>query len=191
MAIDFTTIVSGLPRSGTSVMMQMIAAGGIEPLVDHVRSPDADNPRGYFEFEAVKKVKHDKSWLDGAQGKVVKMVHLLLTELPDDRQFRIVLMRRNITEVLASQKKMLERSGRKGGALPEEQMARLFEDQLVKVKAWVSARPSFRLLEVGYSDVVSKPEVVAATVSEFLGGSLDLARMVAAVDPSLYRNRSA
>ena len=113
-------VVSGLPRSGTSLMMQMLAAGGVEVVTDHVRTADTDNPRGYYEFELVKKIKQDASWLPEARGKAVKMVSQLLYDLPAGEKYRIIFLERDLDEVLVSQEKMLERLGRT--AAPREAM---------------------------------------------------------------------
>ncbi len=184
------TIVSGLPRSGTSLMMQMLSAGGLPALTDHQRAADEDNPRGYLEFERVKRIKQDRAWLDEARGKVVKMVHLLLLDLPPDRSYRVVFMRRNLAEVLASQRKMLERQGKRGAAMSPEQLTKLFEDQVNKVTRWMAAQANFRSIEVHYHELVADPASHAKRLNEFLGGNLDEAAMVSAVDPSLYRNRA-
>ncbi len=184
------TIVSGLPRSGTSLMMQMLAAGGIPPLTDGVRLADADNPRGYQEFERVKRLKTDCDWLPEAQGKVVKMVHLLLRDLPlEGFAYRVVWMRRHIEEVLASQRTMLERQGRPRATVPDAQLARVFTGQMEDIERWMGAHPAFSYLPVVYHELVAQPAVHAARLNEFLGGSLDQAAMIAAVDPALYRQR--
>ena len=115
MSRDFVTVVSGAPRSGTSMMMRMLAVGGIAPLTDGVRVPDTDNPHGYYEYEPVKRTKADDSWLGQAAGRAVKMVHLLLRDLPADRSYRVILMRRDLTEMVTSQRRMLERLGRDTG----------------------------------------------------------------------------
>jgi hypothetical protein len=184
------TIVSGLPRSGTSLMMQMIQAGGIPALTDAQRAADEDNPRGYLEFEAVKKTKQDATWLNGADGKVVKMVHLLLYDLPADREYRVVFIRRNLKEVLASQRKMLQRQGKPGAAIGDEQLMRVFEGQLQKLFAWLPAQKNLRVLEVAYNDIMTDAAPVVRKINEFIGGGLDEQKMLAAVDPSLYRNRA-
>ena len=111
---DFITVVSGLPRSGTSMMMQMLAAGGISPMTDEVRAADSDNPRGYYELEKVKHLRQDHTWLKDAVGKAVKIVHLLLMELPADRDYRVILMQRDLEEVLRSQARA------EAGVLPRE-----------------------------------------------------------------------
>ncbi len=114
MAENFITVVSGLPRSGTSLMMQMLVAGGLPALTDAVRSPDESNPRGYFEFEPVKRLRTDASWLEQARGRAVKIIHLLLRELPTDGrfQYRVLFLRRPLEEVIASQSAMLARAGK-------------------------------------------------------------------------------
>ena len=184
------TVVSGLPRSGTSLAMQMIHAGGIPALTDGQRTSDDSNPRGYFELERVKQLKQDKSWLDEAAGKVVKVIHLLLAELPDDRPYRVVFMQRDLREVVQSQATMLARSGRAGGQLPPERLIAVYEQQLKTVEQWLAARPNFSVLRVPYAQLVSDPSGVVPTVNAFLGGTLDEARMRAAVDPGLHRNKA-
>jgi hypothetical protein len=183
-------VVSGLPRSGTSLAMQMIHAGGVEAVTDGQRASDEDNPRGYFEFERVKQLRNDRAWLDGAEGKVVKVIHLLLTELPDDRPYRVVFMQRELGEVVRSQATMLARSGRAGGQLAPERLMAVYAQQLAAVDAWLAARPNFQVLKVPYAQMVADPASHAAAVNRFLGGTLDEARMRAVVDPSLHRNRS-
>jgi len=186
----FITIVSGLPRSGTSMMMQVIEAGGVPALTDNLRTRDEDNPQGYYEFEPVKKTKEDPSWVPGARGKVVKMVYRLLYDLPDDQEYRVIFMRRNIDEVLASQKIMLQRSGKQGAAISDERLKELFVGELEKFEHWIATRKNFSILSVDYSDMVASPATQCKRINEFLGGILDCDRAAAAVDPSLYRNRS-
>jgi len=182
-------IVSGLPRSGTSLLMQMLHAGGVPALTDSIRAADADNPRGYFEFERVKQVKADKAWLDDAAGKAVKIVHLLLMELPCDREYRVIMLRRDLREVIRSQTKMLERSGKRGAAMPAEKLMHVFESQMQTVQAWMAARPNFKTLTVEYAQVIADPQTQAQAIAAFLGGALDVAAMAKAVDPALYRNK--
>ena len=191
--LPFVTVVSGLPRSGTSLMMQMLAAGGIPALTDAERTPDDSNPRGYLELEAVKRLKLDKSWLPQARGKAVKVIHLLLPELagpgvPDDLRFRVVMMRRPVAEVVASQRAMLARQG-KAATLPDAQLGKLFTDQLERVERLLAGHPAFEVCSVQYPALVADPAAEAARVNAFLGGSLDEAVMVRTVDPLLYRER--
>jgi hypothetical protein len=189
----FVTIVTGLPRSGTSVMMQMLSAGGLAPLTDGLRQPDEDNPRGYFEFEPVKQIKRDTAWLQLAVGKAVKMVHLLLPELPLDRnyRYRVIMMRRDLSEVLASQKKMLQRQGRAGAELDADKLRAVFEQQLARVDQFLASHSDhFAVLNVSYNDLIAAPQEIAKKVNDFLGGQLDELKMAQAVDPNLYRNRA-
>jgi hypothetical protein len=187
---DFVTVVSGLPRSGTSLMMQMLAAGGMPVLTDGIRAADEDNPRGYLEFEAVKRTKEDAAWVAEARGRAVKMVYLLLQDLPAGYDYRVVLMRRDVREVLASQRAMLSRLGQPGANVSEERMAAIFEREMRSVREWLAAQINFEVLEPDYRECVRSPYEVAKNVNRFLGGCLDEARMAAAVDVSLYRRSS-
>jgi len=189
MAASYLTIVSGLPRSGTSMMMQVLCAGGLEPLIDHQRKADDDNPRGYYEFEAVKKTRQDPSWLMGSHGKVVKMVYRLLYDLPRDYEYRVVFLRRDLKEVLASQNKMLQRLGRSDAAVPEDQMEELFRRQLADFDRWIAGRRNFAILDVEYKKMISDPQPLCEQINRFLDGRLDIEAMIRAVDPNLYRNR--
>jgi hypothetical protein len=189
MAASYLTIVSGLPRSGTSMMMQVLCAGGLEALADHQRKADDDNPRGYYEFEAVKKTKQDPSWLMGSHGKVVKMVYRLLYDLPRDYEYRVVFLRRDLKEVLASQNKMLQRLGRNAAAVPEDQMEELFQRQLAEFDRWIAGRRNFSIQDVEYKKMISDPRPQCEQINGFLDDRLDVEAMVRAVDPNLYRNR--
>ncbi len=184
------TIVSGLPRSGTSLMMRMLAAGGLDILTDGVRVADEDNPNGYYEFEPVKRTRRDAKWLDDAKGKAVKMVHLLLYDLPPDRHYDVILMRRDMDEVLASQRKMLVRRGREGGKIDDARMRRVLEQQLVQVMAHLQSRPNVRFIGIDYNALVedSGPEI--ARLREFLGLEASATDLAETVDPSLWRNRA-
>jgi len=186
----FVTIVSGLPRSGTSMMMRAVEAGGLPSLTDQIRKADEDNPKGYYEFEAVKKTNEDASWLAQAAGKVVKMVYRLLYDLPGDYEYRVIFMQRNIEEVLASQRKMLQRSGKPTDAVPEDQLKAMFGAELHRCLEWLSQQPNFSVLQVHYIDMIRDPQQEAVRINEFLGGGLNTEAMAASVDPSLYRNRS-
>jgi hypothetical protein len=185
----FLTVVSGIPRSGTSLMMSMLESGGIPVLADNVRVADVDNPRGYYEYEPVKALKTDSSWVPQSAGKAVKMVYLLVYDLPPDMEYRILFMHRKMNEVLASQRVMLERLG-KPTRVDDSKMARLFDNHLVKFSAWVKERPNIRVLDVDYNKMVANPAPIAVEIGRFLGGGLDTAAMAATVDPSLYRNRA-
>lgn len=187
---DVLTIVSGLPRSGTSMMMRMIDAGGIPALTDNIRRADEDNPRGYFEYEPVKQTKQDPSWLNTAGGRVVKMVYRLLYDLPPGRRYRVIFMRRNLAEVVASQDVMLSRRGREGGDLSKEKLIGLFEQQLAEFDAWIRRQPGFEILYVNYNEALQNAAQTVKTVNEFLGGGLDTVAMSKVIEPSLYRQRA-
>ena len=191
MPDDWVTIVSGLPRSGTSLMMQMLQAGGMKLLTDERRAADENNPRGYFEYEAVKRSGTDVSWLGLAGGRVVKVIHLLLRHLPADRPYRVIFMLRDVQEVVTSQRVMLKSSGRSGAQIPDDKLAAVFEQQLLEVRRWLAERPSFRVLYVNYRDVLSDPSAAAQPIDLFLGGRLDVSAMAGAVDRTLYRQRRA
>jgi len=185
---EFLTIVSGLPRSGTSMMMRMLESGGVPVLTDYVRTPDDDNPNGYYEFEAVKQTKEDGAWLEGSAGKAVKMVYRLLYDLPTDRTYRVLFMRRKLEEVLASQRVMLERHG-VADNVSEAQMTALFRAEIDAFYKWVGAKSHIELIDVDYNGMQQHPRAEAERVNKFLGGMLDVDAMVEVVDQSLYRNR--
>ena len=187
-------LVSGLPRSGTSMIMQMLAAGGVEILSDGQRRADDDNPRGYFELEAVKTTGTDASWRDQAPGKGIKLISQLLYELPAGTRADVIVLRRDMAEILASQRKMLERAGGRiaapDAALAEdEQMGRIFTSHLTDVLAWVQQRQGLKLLEVWHADVLRDAAAAAAKMQVFLGRGLDVTAMAAVVDGGLHRNR--
>lgn len=184
------TIVSGLPRSGTSMMMRMLEAGGVPALVDNIRVADEDNPRGYYEFEPVKKTKENPSWLDSAGGKVVKMVYRLLYDLPADCCYRVVFMRRRLSEVIASQDVMLARRGRGGDDVGKDKLIAMFEKQLGEFDEWVKKRPNFQVLYVDYNDTLKDPRPTVRALNEFLGGGLNTAAMEKVIEPQLYRQRA-
>jgi hypothetical protein len=180
-------VVSGLPRSGTSLLMQMLDRGGIAVLTDHLRTADVDNPRGYYELEKVKKIKQDASWLPESRGKAFKIVSQLLYDLPPTESYRIIFLERDLEEVLLSQEKMLKRLGR--SPAPREPMKRAFTLHLERLHQWLERQPNMRVLRIGYSDLIASPQVAARTLSAFLGGGVKVEEMAAAVEPSLYRNR--
>lgn len=185
-------VVSGLPRSGTSMMMRMLVAGGIPPLVDGVREADVSNPNGYFEFEPVKDLdkRGDLSWLPGARGKAVKIISFLLTYLPETSNYDVIVMHRDLDEVLASQQSMLARRGESSGEAEPAAARQMFTAHLAKVERFLGHRSCFRTLHLQYRDVVNAPEAAARTVQQFLGRPLDIAAMTGAVDATLYRNRA-
>lgn len=170
-------------------MMQMLVAGGIPAVTDAARTADEDNPHGYFEIEAVKSLKRDSAWLAEARGRVIKVIHLLLMDLPAGYRYRVVFMHRDLDEVVASQRKMLERSGRAGGALEPEALKRQYQAQLARVDAWLASQPHFSRLDVSYNELLARAEPVVSRVAAFVGRAGREAELMRAIDAGLYRNR--
>lgn len=182
------TIVSGLPRSGTSLMMQMLAAGGMTLLTDLERKPDIDNPRGYCEWEPIKLLPKQPHLIDQAEGKAVKVITQLLLSLPPGRNYKLIFMERPLPEVLASQDEMLRRRGTQDAA-DHALMTEAFRDHLREVSAWLEHRDDIPICRVGYRKLVSDPAAHAKSVRDFLALELDVEAMALQVDPSLYRNK--
>ncbi len=183
-------VVSGLPRSGTSMTMKMLDAGGMSIVTDELRKADEDNPKGYFELEKVKDLEKDpdKSWLVDARGKTIKVISFLLKELPATNNYKVLFMNRNLDEILASQAKMLARRG-ESSETSDDKMKELWEDHLWKVKYRVKRQPHFELLELHYKDVLGNPAEQAKRIHDFIGLELDVEKMARVVDKQLYRNR--
>jgi len=171
-------------------MMQLLHAGGVEVMTDGERAADEDNPRGYFELESVKQVARDTGWIDGAEGKAVKLVHVLLRVLPDDRDYAVVFMRRDIDEIIASQRQMLERHGKRGGSLQDDRLRAAYARDIDRTLTWLGRSKRFRWIQVSYNELMDEPTSQIDRVERFLGRSLDRAAMLACVDPDLYRNRA-
>jgi hypothetical protein len=184
-------IVSGLPRSGTSMMMRMLAEGGLPVVTDEIRRPDDDNPNGYFELEAVRRLKEGNSaWLREASGRVVKVISSLLEYLPQEYQYKIIFMERDSKETLASQKKMLEHRG-EAARVSEAEMEQQFYKHLAAIKPWLIRQPNVEVLYVKYNALVAEPEPFCQRIADFLDLPLDRARMLTVPDKNLYRNRAA
>ena len=183
-------VVSGLPRSGTSMMMRMLEQGGLSILQDGLREANADNPKGYYEFERVKKLPQgDVAWLPTAQGKVVKVIAALVVHLPETYTYKVLFMRRKMDEILASQRRMLVRRGEDPDAVDDAEMARLFEKHLTQVYKWMDAQPHLSYLDVDYNATLADPLPTAQKVKAFLEMPLDVKAMTSVVDPTLYRQR--
>jgi hypothetical protein len=181
-------IVAGLPRSGTSMMMRILEAGGVPALTDGVREADVSNPRGYYEFEPVKRTKADPSWLSSAPGKAVKMVYRLLYDLPPNYNYRVLLMQRTLMEVLSSQRAMLQHQ-QNDDAVDDAKMVEIYRRELVNLDTWFQKQVNFSKLDVNYNELVKTPGPQVARIAEFLGMDLDQSAMVGVVDIKLYRNR--
>lgn len=185
---DEIIVVSGLPRSGTSLMMQMLERGGIDVVTDQIRSADDDNPRGYFEFEAVKRTKQEPTWVASARGRAVKLVSSLLYDLPATESYRVLFMQRDIEEVLESQEKMLQRLGRP--AVPREQIRASFGVHLDRLYRWLPQQPHLKTLMISYNRLLSVPGEETQAIVNFLDDRPNADQMLTAVDPNLYRNRA-
>lgn len=182
------TIVSGLPRSGTSLMMQMLAAGGMTLLTDFERKPDLDNPRGYLEWEPAKLLPKDPKLIDQAEGKVVKVISQLLLSVPTGRDYKLIFMERPLAEVLTSQDAMLQRRGTTD-KVDHSIMTEAFRTHLQELRAWLEEREDLQLCRMGYRKLVSEPLANAQAVRDFLELDLDVQAMAKQVDRSLYRNQ--
>jgi hypothetical protein len=186
-------VVSGLPRSGTSMMMKMLEAGGVPIWSDQERGADIDNPKGYFELERIKDLEKetDKSYLREGRGKAVKAISFLIKELPDDNDYRVIFMRRDLDEVIASQEKMIARLDQGDTSADPEALKEAYRNDIVRTRLLCKKRPNFELIEVSYRSAIEDPAATSCAVNAFLGGHLDEAAMREAVDASLYRNRKA
>lgn len=183
-------IVSGLPRSGTSMMMKMLEAGGIAPLTDETRTADKDNPKGYYEFERVKKLDEgDVAWLDQAGGKAVKVISALLKHLPPGYAYKVIFMQRRMEEILASQRQMLIRRGEPADSISDEKMTQLFSKHLEQVQAWIAEQPNVDVIYVSYNEILEDPTENVEKIDQFLGQYLNKERMVSVIDEDLYRQR--
>ena len=186
MSRGFVTVVTGIPRSGTSLVMQMLEAGGVPPLCDAARPADPDNPRGYYELAAVKRlVREGAPWLGQAAGRAVKVIHALVPSLPPEGDYRVIWIRRATAAVLASQRAMLEHRGADPEELGDERIAAVFAAQEKALEAWLEARPAGCWLQLDYDAVVEDPAAAARAIDALLGGGLDRAAMAGVVDPAL------
>jgi len=186
---SYVTVVSGVPRSGTSLMMRMLEAGGIDPLTDGLRKADQHNPRGYFEYEPVKKLANESSWMADARGKAVKVIHRLLVHLPNTFEYRVVFMDRALTEVFDSQREMLAARGDAAAGQQEERIVRALAEDVRRVKEWLAWQTNIRVLNVPYAEIVQEPAKWCGEIARFLDGDLDERAMAGEADAGLYRQR--
>jgi hypothetical protein len=182
-------IVSGLPRSGTSLMMQMLDAGGLPVLSDGERKADTDNPKGYLEWERIKQLPKDPSLITEAEGKVVKVISQLILSLPSGHEYRVLFMQRPLPEVLKSQEEMLRRRGNADSNADTSPIEEAFQRHLIEVNKWLASKKNVQVSRVHYHRVLREPKAVAGEIAAFLGVRLDIEAMVRQVDGSLYRNR--
>jgi hypothetical protein len=184
-------VVSGLPRSGTAMLMQILEAGGLSPLTDNARTADDDNHKGYYEFAPVKHLHEGNvAWVAAARGKVVKVISFLLPYLPSDHNYKVVFMRRAMPEILASQHNMLLGRGADPHKISDEKLASLYEKHLVEVCDWLRDQPNFSVLQVDYNQLLTDPAGILPHLNAFLGNKLDMNKMARVIDPNLYRQRT-
>ena len=183
-------VVSGLPRAGTSMMMKILAEGGMPIMTDERRKADIDNPNGYYELEMVKQISAgEAAWLADAGGRAVKVISSLLEYLPSQYTYKIIFMERDIQEILSSQRKMLERR-QEASNVEDAQMAGQFRKHLSLLKPWLVRQPNMEVLYIGYNALISNPEPSCRRVIEFTCAPLDLSRMLKVPNSELYRNRA-
>jgi hypothetical protein len=182
---EYVTIVSGMPRSGTSLLMQMLRAGGMPLLTDDLRPADAHNPRGYFEYEPVKRLAGDSSWVNATRGSAVKIIYRLLRYLPGEIEYRVVFLERDLVEVFESQQRMLRSKNDPAALQDRDQILSALSRELLKTREWLAHRPNMQVLTVPYVEVVRDPLKWSHQISRFLDG-LDTSAMAAAVDPALF-----
>ncbi len=172
------------------MMMKMLEAGGLAPVIDGFREADEDNPKGYYELEAVKRTKQDPSWVKDAHGKVVKVISQLLQDLPATERYKVVFMRRHLDEVLLSQQKMLVRRDEEDEA-DDGSMKEMFASHVEEVEGWMRGAEHVDVLFVSYNRMQSDSDKQIERVCTFLGADLDGAKMATIIDPALYRQRKA
>ncbi|MBV9498408.1 MAG: hypothetical protein JO138_03440 [Acidobacteriaceae bacterium] len=185
---NYVAVVSGMPRSGTSLMMQMLNSGGLPVLTDNSRAPDTHNPRGYFEYEPVKHLGRDASWIGLARGKAVKIIYRLLRYLPPELEYRVIFVERELTDVFASQQDMLRARGDAAADQDEKRIIAAFQAEISEARAWLAAQPNMHTMYAPYGEIIANPEKWAGELSRFLDG-LDTAAMAASVDPRLRHHR--
>jgi hypothetical protein len=183
-------VVSGLPRSGTSMMMKMLEEGGVQILTDAVRGADNDNPNGYYEFELVKKLPHGQNqWLADVNHKAVKIISALLEYLPASYRYEIIFMEREPREILASQQKMLANRNEKS-EISDAEMQEQFQKHLAAIKYWLARQPNMDVMYVDYNKMISNPENYCQAITDFIAIPVDVSKMLAVPNERLYRNRA-
>jgi len=184
-------VVSGLPRSGTSMMMKMLVEGGLPAVTDSLRSADNDNPNGYFEFEPVKKMTEGNTqWLEQAGGKVVKVISALLEHLPAKYHYKVIFMERPLQEVLTSQKKMLVNRA-EDSSISDVEMEEQFRKHLGAIKYWLARQPNMEVLYMDYGKMLASPAAWCAKIAEFVSLPMNVEKMQGVPNERLYRNRIA
>src|SRR5215469_14063376 len=184
------TIVSGLPRSGTSLMMQMLYTGGMTILTDEIRPPDENNPRGYLEWEPVMRLRREPQRISEGEGTLVKVVSPLLTSLPSGHAYRVIFMLRPICEILRSQAEMIRRRSATTSPHNAPRLTQAYQRHLVEVFAWMEHQNNLQVIRVDYAELIQNSAVQAERIRRFVDLNLDVDRMIRAVDPSLHRQHA-
>ena len=186
------TIVSGLPRSGTSMMMQILKNGGISLLVDDIRQADSNNKKGYFEYEKVKSIKRDKTWFKEAEDKAIKIVSIHLTELPDEFNYKIIFMERDMHEIISSQNKMIKNLGNTAATFQNNSkiLSQIFTKQIENIKSSISSKNNIEIIYINYNETIKSPENNCIKIKNFLNDeNIDLSKMIDSIDNNLYREK--
>lgn len=181
-------VVSGLPRSGTSMVMSMLKAGGVQVITDHQRSADIDNPNGYFEYERVKLLKNDNSWLESCKGKAIKIISPLLYYLPDNLSYKIIFIYRDLDEVLASQQKMIMHNNKQKNT-DDLSLKSTFKKHLKEIYHWLEVKSNMEILHIEYEKIIFNSIACSNIINDFLKLDLSLEAMANSVNSDLYRNR--
>ena len=187
-------LVSGLPRSGTSLMMQLLDAGGLPAMTDKKRTEDIDNPRGYFEWEEIKQIGKKPELLDNPaiEGRAIKCISMLLGQMPTHHQYKVIFMVRPLAEVVASQRAMTTRVGTAGSKLPDDELERGLRAHREEIRRWGKNAPHIQWFEVAYPELVHHPSPILTQLIEFVGRERlpKESAMAMAIDPALHRRRS-
>jgi len=181
-------IVSGLPRSGTSMMMNMLTEGGMEILTDNVRKADVDNPKGYYELEIVKNIRNDNSWLHASRGKAFKIVSELLYYLPDEHNYKVIFMRRHTDEILASQSKMLK-TRTIDNNIEDEILGRAFNNAISRITRWLDSQKNIDTYYADYNKVLYDTENTVSNITKFVDLEMPIKKMISVIDPKLHRHK--
>lgn len=182
-------IVSGLPRSGTSLMMQILQAAGIPLLTDNSRPADKNNPKGYFEFEPVKRIERDASWFAQAKGKAVKVISHLLMYLPPDFNYFVLFMNRDLDEIIASQNKMLFNLNKSLGRLPYDRLREKYAVHLNQIHHWLALQPNILFEDIYFPGLIRNPKNELTKVWCALKPDVPIERVLPVIQPDLYRTK--
>ena len=185
------TVVSGLPRSGTSMMMQILHAGGLEPVTDNVRLADASNSKGYYEHEAVKALsKGNYECLRNAQGRAIKIISSLLKHLPCDHHYKVIFMQRDIDDVIESQDRMLLSLNKPLNSQDNKKIKKLYAQHLNNITSWLSQQDNIDVLYVNYTEVLNKPVNHIDLITEFTHIKADSKPMIDCIDKHMCHNEN-